>query len=77
MKANVFVVGIVLALFNTAVMFPHLSLIRDKNKLNDFAPHPPHLKMVDSDPINTVQHSQKGQNLIQRWAGRGAKRTKR
>jgi len=40
-KANVFVVGIVLALFNTAVMFPHLSLIRDINKLKDFCPLPP------------------------------------
>ena len=41
-----------------------------------FPPHPPHLKMVDSDPINTVQHSQKGQNLIQRWAGAGGKEDK-
>ena len=33
-----------------------------------------HLKKVDSGTINTLQNSQKRQNLIQRWAGRGAKR---
>ena len=30
-----------------------------------FAPHPPHLRKVDFGPINTVQHSQKGQNLAE------------